>query len=487
MARDLNLDQIVGAVTAGHEHLELEPVFETPLHDHEEIAFRQAVMRDLETDAVMHTMRDFVAGIRDMRSILDRSGKMYYRRQKERVFVDAASRYATIVAQLTRGLAEINPTSRALRALAAYMAGYDDGAAMGRLRSDIVAVRKGLDSVRYCVAIRGNVVTVRDYANEPDYGAVVAETFDRFRQNAAKDYRVRFREEADVSHVEGQILDRVAWLNPVAFDRLERFADEHRAFVDPVIDRFYREIHFYIRYLDYIAPIRAAGLQFCYPQISADEPRLDARDTFDLAMAAKLVVESTKIVTNNMELTDDERICVVSGPNQGGKTTFLRTFGQLYHLASIGCPVPGRSVRLRMSDRIYTHFDREEEAANLRGKLQDDLIRIRDILDQITPDSIVLMNELFSSTTLDDAVFLATKVMHRLIETGCTAVFVTFIDELARLDPAVISMVSTVLPEDQSQRTFKVVRRPADGRAYAISIAEKYRLTADWLEKRLSR
>ena len=169
----------------------------------------------------------------------------------------------------------------------------------------------------YQVRIKGPRVEVSRYDGEPDYSAEIQKTFERFQQGAVKDYRVKYRGWPGMNHVGAQILDLVARLFSEEFSALGDYCRRHAGFVDPTIRQFDRELQFYLAYLDYIRPLRSAGLRFCYPELTADSKEIFAADTFDLALAAKLTGSGKAVVTNEFHLSDPERIIVVSGSEPG--------------------------------------------------------------------------------------------------------------------------------------------------------------------------
>jgi DNA mismatch repair protein MutS len=486
-ARDLNLDQIVAAVAGDREQRDLiTRVLYSRLRDAGAVCYRQEVFRDLEDPALLDQVQRFAGRMGEVRAHVRQLGQMQYRYQREGWLLDAAAIYCDAVASLAGYLGSAPASSRALLAFREYLVSYVASAGFTALAGDTRDRKEALGQIRYCTRIRGGRVEVSRYQGEADYSAAVLKTFERFKQGAVKDYRIRYRAWPGMNHIAAQILELVARLFPEEFTALQEYCDRHAGFLDKGIARADAELQFYLAYLDYIRPLRAAGLEFCYPGVSAAAKEVSAAATFDLALAHKLIAAGTPVVTNDFRLEGRERIFVVTGPNQGGKTTFARTFGQLHHLAAAGCPVPGSAASLFLPDRLFTHFEREEDLAKMSGKLEDDLIRIGEILRAATGDSIVLLNEIFTSTTLHDARFLGTRLLTKVMRLDVLCVYVTFIDELASLGEQVVSMMSTIVPDNPAERTYKVVRKPADGLAYALAIAEKHDLTYQRLRGRLT-
>lgn len=483
---DLNLDQVVTSATTRRDEYNLKPFFFAPASDIAAVNYRQDVFRDIERREVFTCIRSFASSMRTTRGNFLESEKRLYRREGQRWFLEAVDIYCSAVTQLIGDLNNITVRSAGLRALSVFLARYVHSSEFRALKEAVRKILTELNGITYSLHITGKRITVNRFQDQSDYGGEVLQTFEKFRQAAPKEYRFRFPSVPDMNHVEAAIIDMVAQLYPEIFTALGDFCRDHKEFLNPTIARFDREVQFYVAWSEYIRPFMGSGLGFCYPTVLQGSKEIYANETFDIALAEKLLRDGRAIVTNEFAIRNPERIIVVSGPNQGGKTTFARTFGQLHYLAALGCPVAAKEAHLFLFDRLFTHFEREEDVRSLTGKLEDELVRIHQILKYATPRSILVMNESFLSTTLNDALFLSREIMHLIIDLDMLCVSVTFLDELSTASNTTVSMVSTVDPSDAARRTFKVVRKPADGLAYALAIADKYALTYEAVRRQIA-
>ncbi len=484
--KDLNLDIIVNGVTYASSEYKLKPFFFHRLTNVEEIRYRQEVANDLEKQDVFETILNFSQKMRKMRLFLSRHDKLRHRYQKERWFLDAVLIYCEAVRELRDLLSQVELESEGLRNFYDYLDSYLGSEAFKTLRMEAEIVEEKLISIRYALFVKENKIRVQKYDSEIDYSEEVLKTFEKFKEDSSKDYRVDFNEMLDVNHVEAKILDFVGELYPDVFSELDAFCERNAVFQNEIISRFEREIQFYVSYLEYISPLKKSGLEFCYPEfLESKEIHVDG--LFDLALAHKLCDEGKTVVRNDLELHGKERIVVITGPNQGGKTTFARAIGQVLYFAMLGLPVPARKAKFFVFDKMFTHFEKREDVANLQGKLEDDLVRIHEILERATARSVIIMNEIFSSTTLEDALMLGKKILEQISEIDAIAFLVTFIDELSSFNEHVVSMVSMVDENDPNVRTYKILRTPANGLSYALSLARKYGLTYEQLKKRVER
>jgi len=451
------------------------------------VVYRQEVCQDLEVPEVAACVSSFCARMQRVRSYLRGMGQVEGRHYKQGWLLGAAEHYCTAVNGLSEGLRTSLVKSTGLKSLQEHLATYTRSEGFASLEAQVRYLRAELKKVRYSLSIKGTRVSVGPYGGEPDYSSEIDKVFGKFRQGAVREFLSVFRDFPDANHVHAQVLQRLAKLYPELFSEMEDFFARHKNFLDLTVAAFDRDVRFYLAYLVFTQKLRSAGLAFAYPEVSEQDKATHVEGSFDLALAAVLTGRHEPVVCNDVHLAGPERILVVTGPNQGGKTTFARMFGQLHFLAALGLPVPGRRARLFLPDSIFSHFERGERLDSFSGKLDDELVRARDILAQATGRSVLVMNEAFSSTTLAGSLFIGAKVLERVSELGALCAYVTFADELACLNEAVVSVVAGTEPTDADVRTYKVERRPADGRAYARALAQKHGLSYGQLRQRLAR
>ncbi len=482
--RDLNLDQIIDATVSYKKEYDFKKFFYTPLDDIQTITYRQEIIKDLQNDEFYLRVDEFcqeMLRIKEYQKLVEEPDYDIY---KNSWFFQMALAYIQALNTFYESLKSANLHSDGLILFRDYFKTYLKSEGFKSLQNDMESLKEQLDSIMYDITILGLTFKVKRYENEEDYSLETKEVFKKFEQNDTSEIKSQFEKNRGINHVNAKILEFVSKLYPKVFSTLREFCDKYIDFVDETFQTFAWEVEFYISYLSYISETKE---RFCFPHMSSENKSIEVMGGFDLALAYSLVFEKKRVVTNDYILEKQERIMIVSGANQGGKSTFSRAFGQINYLASLGLPVPASEAKLFLVDRVFTHFEREEHIGNLHSKLQEDLVRIHKILEEATPKSLVILNEIFSSTSLKDAIFLSKNIMDRIVELDLLCVWVTFIDELSKINEKTVSMVSLIDIDHIENRTYKIIKKESDGLAYAKSIAKKYHLSSEQILQRIEK
>jgi DNA mismatch repair protein MutS len=244
--RDLNLDQVIDAITTGKEEYNLQPVFYAPLQDIDIVTFRQQVMQDLDGTPLFDNVRAFAEKMRTMRQQMAQGSSLRNQLQKERLFLNAVCSYCDAVLNLNRDLAATPLNSQGLLSFREYLNAYAASERFSVLAAQANSLIADLRAIRYSVLIDGLNVQVRLYDDEPDYSREVEATFEKFKQDTVTERTFRFYESPDVNHVEAEILARVAQLYESVFSAVAKFYTAHQGYLDQTIVNFDRDIQFYV-------------------------------------------------------------------------------------------------------------------------------------------------------------------------------------------------------------------------------------------------
>ncbi|HHZ07435.1 MAG TPA: DNA mismatch repair protein MutS [Rhizobiales bacterium] len=203
-------------------------------------------------------------------------------------------------------------------------------------------------------------------------------------------------------------------------------------------------------------------LCFPVPEPSGAPRRHSFSGLYDIGLALNM---GRKVVGNDTD-ADGRSLVVITGANQGGKSTFLRSIGLAQLMMQAGMFVPAAAFRANVFSQVVTHFKREEDVTMRSGKLDEELRRMSEIADRLEPKAIVLFNESFAATNEREGSEIATQMVDALVEEGYTVFFVTHLYEFAR------SLFDRRMP----QALFLRAARGADGtRTFRLKEGEPLR------------
>ena len=256
---------------------------------------------------------------------------------------------------------------------------------------------------------------------------------------------------------------------------------------------FRDELTFYVAAVGMIERLRERGLGMIRPNILPTTQRtLQATKAYNLHLA--LIKPDAPIIPSDIDMDDNGRIFILTGPNGGGKTTYLQAVGLVQLFAQLGLYVPADAASISPVDNIYTHYQGEERPEAGTGRFGEEAQRLQQLFAEATAESLILLNESLASTSAGESLYLAQDVVQLFRQMDVRAIFATHLHQLAanvdEINQAngngkVVSIVASAKDVEDGKRSFEVVRGEPIGRSYAQELAARYGIDYEQLTKLL--
>lgn len=488
---------------------EAADILRAPTYDPETLRYRQAVFNDFRTlPGLREAFREllprfdelatFGAARRDATSALQQT---IWRLGELELLVECVEKLSTALDSETR------PESTALNDIARYLQDMRSRTDYQTMRARLPELRRGLQYKRSVTLgvnldekLRPVEVAVLDINDRPfAEQSLIARLF-----GYTRDFSVQSNVLSSPipSELSTQPRSRIP-LAPL-FQEIEQLLSgalrpiqrELRAFVheNTAIFRGLRvEAAFLLGAVRLAERLEGMGLPICLPTVHSEGHTETIEGMYNIHLALRSEKRGRggdPVVVNDLSFAPDRRFYVLTGPNQGGKTTYTQATGIAYVFAQSGLFAPGRSADIIPVDVIETHFPTGEHGSLDTGRLADEARRLSEIIDAITDRSLLLLNESFASTSPHEAVSLASELLRVLSETGVRGVYATHLHELAvrcrEFGSGIAPLTAEAIVEGESaKRTYRVREGSPAGDSFARDIALKHGLSYEQMKARL--
>lgn len=217
------------------------------------------------------------------------------------------------------------------------------------------------------------------------------------------------------------------------------------------------ELAFYIGCMNLSDKLKEIDAPLCFPTpLLVRKHQYSFNGLYDVCLSLTM---QQKVIGNDLD-AKQKNFVVITGANQGGKSTFLRSIGVAQLMMQSGMFVAAESFTSNICDHLFTHFKHEEDVLMNSGKLDEELARMNEILNHITPNAMLIFNESFAATNEKEGSEIARQIISALYENNYKILFVTHLYDFA----------SSIYKKKLAKALFLRAERKKDGfRTFKIS------------------
>lgn len=474
---DLNLNQIIDRI-ASVWGSDIRPLYAYFPMDEECEAYRRAVYADVKDPEIYRILCDFMAENKNLTETRTKEAQVRSPLQKNVWLLKQISIYCNMFQTLSEALNKATLTSEGMLALSEYLKKYLSTDSYKEMQAKTAEILQELATFRFTVTYENDRMVI----SEADVSGTYETFIDQFAENNRVPFRNPFHLNPSLTELEEECLEILASKRPSLFASIKQVAEKYKDYSDETLLQFISELPFYLSFRAFCLKMGEHGYSFCTPTTKKEE-NMTVSNLYDLALACVAIKEDRKVISNSITYEKGESIFVLTGPNQGGKTTFARSLGQMIFFTKMGLDVPAMSANVHYFTDILTHFSVEESVETGRGKLKEELIRLSPMMAENKTNAFVIINELFTTAATYDAEIMGGKVIKHFVDHSCRGIYVTHLKELSTVHPKVTSLRAML--NDQKIQSFKIARSEAEESACAANQVNKYRLTYEQLKERL--
>ncbi len=496
---DLQLDYLLEQILIQGKSYQIEPYYYTFPKSKELILYRQQVCRDMESEELCMAMQHFCRKMQESRNMMEFSIKSKGEMQSATYHLQAATLYLEALQQLEKELQNVSPASDGMKMFADYVKQEIAKQKETGFVTALTEANRFFSELSFSLSLDPDklVVTENEETDRKDGKPATKEPvknyFEELNKLLGQDPEEKgyamtdiFPDPLEISYLEKVLVGLLKKSKPKVFQAIREFKEHFPEFYSEGLLRFEKEVQFYLCFQRFRTKTMGMGYPMELPIIS-EQQEFSGRGVYDLALVWKQADNDYTVVSNEFELKEKPSFFVVTGPNQGGKTTFARSMGQAVYFSLMGLYANADFFTMPMLQGISTHFEAEETLQSNSGKLKEEINRLLPMMSRIqNKKHFVILNELFTTATTYDAMLMGRKVMESFLERECYGIYVTHIQELAEETEEIISLVAQLKPGEEGKRSYRMLPMKAQGYGYSDALVKKFKLEYDDIIRRLS-